>query len=87
MNLENIGKRNTKMTKIDFKDGVDKDTIENIETDLRYGLRTKWTKIKYNSIIIDEDDLNLKQIKYIVQIIETYLKPDKVESIRINSIE
>lgn len=87
MNLENIGKRNTKMTKIDFKDDVDKDTIENIETDLRYGLRTKWTKIKYNSIIIDEDDLNLKQIKYIVQIIETYLKPDKVESIRINSIE
>ncbi len=87
MNLENIGKRNTKMTKIDFKDDVDKDTIENIETDLRYGLRTQWTKIKYNSIIIDEDDLNLKQIKYIVQIIETYLKPDKVESIRINSIE
>ena len=87
MNLENIGKRNTKMTKIDFKDDVDKDTIENIETDLRYGLRTKWTKIKYNSIIIDEDDLNLKQIKYIAQIIETYLKPDKVESIRINSIE
>ena len=35
---------------------------------------------------IDEDDLNLKQIKYIVQIIETYLKSDKVESIRINSI-
>lgn len=87
MNLENIGKRNTKMTKIDFKDDVDKDTIENIETDLRYGLRTQWTKIKYHSIIIDEDDLNLKQIKYIVQIIETYLKPDKVESIRINSIE
>lgn len=87
MNLENIGKRNTKMTKIDFKDDVDKDTIENIETDLRYGLRTQWTKIKFNSIIIDEDDLNLKQIKYIVQIIETYLKPDKVESIRINSIE
>ena len=87
MNLENIGKRNTKMTKIDFKDDVEKDTIENIETDLRYGLRTQWTKIKYNSIIIDEDDLNLKQIKYIVQIIETYLKPDKVESIRINSIE
>lgn len=28
------------MTKIDFKDDVDKDTIENIETDLRYGLRT-----------------------------------------------
>ena len=75
------------MTKIDFKDDVEKDTIENIETDLRYGLRTQWTKIKYNSIIIDEDDLNLKQIKYIVQIIETYLKPDKVESIRINSIE
>ena len=87
MNLENIGKRNTKMTKIDFKDDVDKDTIENIETDLRYGLRTQWTKIKYHSIIIDEDDLNLKQIKYIVQIIETYLKPDKVENIRINSIE
>lgn len=87
MNLENIGKRNTKMTKIDFKDDVDKDTIENIETDLRYGLRTQWTKIKFHSIIIDEDDLNLKQIKYIVQIIETYLKPDKVESIRINSIE
>ena len=87
MNLENIGKRNTKMTKIDFKDDVDKDTIENIETDLRYGLRTQWTKIKYHSIIIDEDDLNLKQIKYIVQIIETYVKPDKVESIRINSIE
>ena len=63
MNLENIGKRNTKMTKIDFKDDVEKDTIENIETDLRYGLRTQWTKIKYNSIIIDEDDLNLKQIK------------------------
>lgn len=75
------------MTKIDFKDDVDKDTIENIETDLRYGLRTQWTKIKYHSIIIDEDDLNLKQIKYIVQIIETYLKPDKVENIRINSIE
>ena len=75
------------MTKIDFKDDVDKETIENIETDLRYGLRTKWTKIKFHSIIIDEDDLNLKQIKYIVQIIETYLKPDKVESIRINSIE
>lgn len=75
------------MTKIDFKDDVDKDTIENIETDLRYGLRTQWTKIMFNSIIIDEDDLNLKQIKYIVQIIETYLKPDKVESIRINSIE
>ena len=75
------------MTKIDFKDDVDKDTIENIETDLRYGLRTHWTKIKFHSIIIDEDDLNLKQIKYIVQIIETYLKPDKVESIRINSIE
>ena len=87
MNLENIGKRNIKMTKIDFKDDVDKETIENIETDLRYGLRTKWTKIKFHSIIIDEDDLNLKQIKYIVQIIETYLKPDKVESIRINSIE
>jgi hypothetical protein len=87
LNLENIGKRNTKMTKIDFKDDVDKDTIENIETDLRYGLRTQWTKIKFHSIIIDEDDLNLKQIKYIVQIIETYLKPDKVESIRINSIE
>ena len=85
--MENIGKRNTKMTKIDFKDDVDKETIENIETDLRYGLRTKWTKIKFHSIIIDEDDLNLKQIKYIVQIIETYLKPDKVESIRINSIE
>ena len=75
------------MTKIDFKDDVDKDTIENIETDLRYGLRTQWTKIKFHSIIIDEDDLNLKQIKYIVQIIETYLKSDKVESIRINSIE
>ena len=75
------------MTQIDFKDDVDKDTIENIETDLRYGLRTQWTKIKYHSIIIDEDDLNLKQIKYIVQIIETYLKPDKVENIRINSIE
>ena len=75
------------MTKIDFKDDVDKDTIENIETDLRYGLRTQWTSIKYHSIIIDEDDLNLKQIKYIVQIIETYLKPDKVENIRINSIE
>lgn len=75
------------MTKIDFKDDVDKDTIENIETDLRYGLRTQWTKIKFHSIIIDEDDLNLKQIKYIVQIIETYLKPDKVENIRINSIE
>lgn len=75
------------MTKIDFKDDVDKDTIENIETDLRYGLRTQWTSIKYHSIIIDDDDLNLKQIKYIVQIIETYLKPDKVESIRINSIE
>ncbi len=73
------------MTKIDFKYDVEKDTIENIETDLRYGLRTQWTKIKYHSIIIDEDDLNLKQIKYIVQIIETYLKPDKVESIRINS--
>ena len=29
------------MTKIDFKDDVDKDTIENIETNLRYGLRTK----------------------------------------------
>ena len=29
------------MTKIDFKDDVDKDTIENIETDLRYGLITK----------------------------------------------
>lgn len=87
LNLESIGKRNTKITKLDFKDGVDKDTIENIETYLRYGLRTKWTRIKYNSIIIDEDDLNLKQIKYIVQIIETYLKPDKVESIRINSIE
>ena len=75
------------MTKIDFKDDVDKDTIENIETDLRDGLRTQWTEIKFHSIIIDEDDLNLKQIKYIVQIIETYLKPDKVESIRINSIE
>ena len=87
MNLENIGKRNTKMTKIDFKDDVEKDTIENIETDLRYGLRTKWTSIKYNSIIIEEDDLNLKQIKYIVQIIETYLKLDDVEDIRINSIE
>ena len=73
LNLEKNGKRNIKMTKI--------------ETDLRYGLRTKWTRIKYNSIIIKEDDLNLKQIKYIVQIIETYLKPDKVESIRINSIE
>ena len=87
LNLEKNGRINIKITKIDFKDDVDKDTIENIETDLRYGLRTKWTRIKYISIIIDEDDLNLKQIKYIVQIIETYLKPDKVESIRINSIE
>lgn len=75
------------MTKIDFKDNVDKETIENIETDLRFGLRTQWTRIKYNSIIIEEDDLNLKQIKYIVQIIETYLKLDDVEDIRINSIE
>lgn len=75
------------MTKIDFKDDVEKDTIKNIEADLRFGLRTQWTRIKYNSIIIEEDDLNLKQIKYIVQIIETYLKLDKVESIRINSIE
>ena len=75
------------MTKIDFKDDVDKETIKNIETDLRFGLRTQWTRIKYNSIIIEEDDLNLKQIKYIVQIIETYLKLDEVEDIRINSIE
>lgn len=75
------------MTKIDFKDDVDKETIKNIETDLRFGLRTQWTRIKYNSIIIEEDDLNLKQIKYIVQIIETYLKLDDVEDIRINSIE
>lgn len=75
------------MTKIEFKDDVDKDTIEHIDTDLRFGLRTQWTSIKHNSIIIDEDDLNLKQIKYIVQIIETYIRLDKVESIRINSIE
>ena len=41
LNLEKNGRINIKMTKIDFKDDVDKDTIENIETDLRYGLRTK----------------------------------------------
>lgn len=41
MNLEKNGRINIKMTKIDFKDDVDKDKIENIETDLRYGLRTK----------------------------------------------
>ena len=73
------------MTEIEINSSIDPETINNIVTDLRYGLRIPDIKEKYRCIIIIEDQLSFKQIKYLIQILETYLKKTDIESISINA--